>query len=123
MKKIKIDIILIIGLILIAGISFFLIDNFFTFNGNTVEVLVDGDVVESFPLDVDDNYEIKIGNYFNQIIVKDKCVYIKTANCKDLLCVKQGKITEGGQNIICLPHKLVVRIVNENNNSVDAISN
>ena len=30
---------------------------------------------------------------------------------RDLLCVKTGKIRYAGQSIVCLPHKVAVRIV------------
>lgn len=123
MKKIRTDIILVVGLLLVALVSWILIDNFVLFKGNTVEVLVEDTVVKSFPLDIDDSYTIEIDNYVNEVVVEDGSVYMKDANCRDLLCVKQGKITEGGQTIICLPHKLVVRIVSKENINIDAISN
>lgn len=123
MKKIRTDIILVAGLLLVALVSWILIDNFVMFKGDTVEVLVEDTVVKSFPLDVNDSYKIEIDDYVNEVVVEHSSVYMKDANCRDLLCVKQGKITEGGQTIICLPHKLVVRIISKENTNIDAISN
>lgn len=108
---------------MIAIISWILIDNFLVFEGNTVEVLVEDRVIESVPLDENDSYKIEVDGYKNEVVVEDGSVYMKEANCKDLLCVKQGKITKGGQTIICLPHRLVVRIVSKKSANIDAISN
>ena len=40
-------------------------------------------------------------------------------------CIKQGKIKNTGQTIVCLPHKVVVEIIKQNivneNNDVDAV--
>ena len=37
-------------------------------------------------------------------------VWLSEADCPNLLCVKTGKIRYAGQSIVCLPHKLAVRI-------------
>lgn len=123
MKKKRTDIILITGLLLVALVSWIVIDNFVLFKGDTVQVLVEDKVVNTFPLDVDKSYKIKIDDFINEVVIEKGSVYMKDANCKDLLCVKQGKITEGGQTIICLPHKLVVRIISKEKSDIDAISN
>ncbi len=39
------------------------------------------------------------------------------ADCPDKLCVKQGKISKSGESIICLPHKVVVKISAEERES------
>ena len=35
---------------------------------------------------------------------------MKEADCPDKYCVKQGKIKNVGETIVCLPHKVVVEI-------------
>lgn len=47
--------------------------------------------------------------------------YVKMvhADCPDRLCVRQGKISKGGQVIVCLPNKIIVRIQNA---EYDAVS-
>ena len=37
-------------------------------------------------------------------------VYMKEANCRDGLCIHQGKMKNAAKTIVCLPHKLVVRL-------------
>lgn len=48
---------------------------------------------------------------YNLIVVGPEGVSITEADCPDQLCVKQGLIDGGGQSIICLPHRLCVRLV------------
>mgnify|MGYP000590388048 CR=1 FL=1 len=50
---------------------------------------------------------------------------MKEADCPDKYCVKQGKITKTRQNIVCLPHKVVVEIAvsdNTKGNEADVIA-
>ena len=35
---------------------------------------------------------------------------MKEANCRDGLCIHQGKMKNAAKTIVCLPHKLVVRL-------------
>ncbi len=47
----------------------------------------------------------------NRLYVQDDLVYMEKANCPDQICVKQGVIRDGSVPIVCLPNKVVVRIV------------
>lgn len=76
-----------------------------------VEVLVDGELIDSYKLDRDYESAIDLGTG-NSIIIDDGYVYMHDADCPDKHCMKQGKIDSANESIICLPHKLVVRIVN-----------
>ncbi len=46
----------------------------------------------------------------NVVVVKGGAVCVSEADCPNLDCVHQGEISNAGQQIICLPHKLVVSI-------------
>ncbi len=46
----------------------------------------------------------------NRVWVQDDLVYMDSANCPDQTCVKQGAIKDGTVPIVCLPHKVIVRI-------------
>lgn len=46
----------------------------------------------------------------NMILIEDGGVSMYEANCPDKKCVKMGIITNEGQVITCMPHKLVVKI-------------
>lgn len=46
----------------------------------------------------------------NRVWVQDDLVFMDSANCPDQTCVKQGVIKDGTVPIVCLPHKVIVRI-------------
>jgi hypothetical protein len=47
----------------------------------------------------------------NIVLITYEEVRIKQADCPDQLCVKWGAIRYPGQAIICLPHRVVVKII------------
>ena len=46
----------------------------------------------------------------NRLWVQEDLVFMDEANCPDQTCVKQGVIKDGTVPIVCLPHKVIVRI-------------
>ena len=46
----------------------------------------------------------------NRFWVQEELVFMDSANCPDQTCVKQGVIKDGTVPIVCLPHKVIVRI-------------
>ena len=75
-----------------------------------VEVLVDGELMDSYMLDGIYDSAIDLGTG-NSIMISDGVVYMHDADCPDKHCINKGKIDGAGESIICLPHKRVVRIV------------
>lgn len=122
-KRIKNDIILIIFLLVIVC---FIGTFIYLFNRNNtelyVEICVNGRINDRFILETgnDSRKELNLETG-NVLIVENGAVYIKDADCPDKLCVKQGKITKAGQSIICLPNKLVVRIVGNDDDGLDVV--
>ena len=47
---------------------------------------------------------------YNVITVKDGSIGVTDADCPDKICVKTEPISDGIQPIVCMPHKLVIRI-------------
>lgn len=123
MKKHKFDIIIVISLIFAAAVSWIIINNIYQSKGNYIEIIVNEKVKDTLPLDKDTEYRITEKDFLNVIKIKDGQVYMEEADCPDKLCVKQGKISKNGQAIICLPHKVVVRVVSEDDSGVDANTN
>ena len=113
-SKIRYDIILIIGLLVITMVIAMAV-RFTKKTGKTVVVSVDGVVKYTFPLDED--LEFKIEGYeggTNYLVIKDGEACLTEASCPDLLCVHMGKISSQGQSIICLPNRVVVEIRDDN---------
>ena len=60
------------------------------------------------------------GEGSNTVVIEDKKVRISAADCPGHDCVNKGTITKSGEEIICLPHKLVIRI--EGGEGIDALT-
>lgn len=120
MKKHKFDIIVVILLVIIVGISWIIINSFYGKSGNHVQIIVDGEVRENYPLNKDGKYKIEKDDNINIIQIKDGKVFMKEASCPDKLCINQGEISKNGHSIICLPNKTVVKVISEQENEVDA---
>ncbi len=112
-KKIitKTDIIMLV-LLIVAGVIGFISVKVFMKKGGSVRVSVDGETVKTYSLDDDGEYHIEgCDGGFNLLVIKDGKAYISEADCPDKLCVKQGKVSKEGETVICLPHKVVIEIV------------
>lgn len=79
--------------------------------GARVQISIEGEVVEVFDLSKDREYQVTTEKGNNLIVIKGGEVSVTTADCPDKVCVNHTPIDDVGETIICLPHKLVVEIV------------
>ena len=77
-----------------------------------VVIEVDGEVYASYDMDeVKGIVPISTPNGGeNRLWVQEDLVFMDDANCPDQTCVKQGVIKDSTVPIVCLPHKIIVRI-------------
>lgn len=114
--------VIIIALALLCALALYLVSQM-TLGGkmSSVVVLLDGEEVLRRPLVVSDSYTIaQEDGSVNVIRVEDGVVFMQEANCRDGLCIRQGKMKNGAKTIVCLPHKVVVKMdgeMPENDNS------
>lgn len=80
-------------------------------DGLEVEIVSDGEVVKTMELKKDAEYEVVTDRGTNLVVIKDGQVTIKEADCPDKVCVNHKPVSMTGETIICLPHKLVIEIV------------
>ncbi len=85
----------------------------------TAEIYRDGELVRSVPLTEECQFVVECEAGFNQITVQDGEIFVSDADCPDKVCVHTGAISGGAVPIVCLPHRLEIRVVN-GNGSVDA---
>lgn len=109
-KKIIFDLILIFAL-LVIGVSVFIIIEATRDAGAEAVVSVDGKEVSRYSLSEDGEFEINSGT--NTLVIKDGKAYVIHADCPDKLCVNQGKISRGGERIVCLPNRVMIEIIGE----------
>lgn len=60
--------------------------------------------------------------HYNLLFISDGEASISDADCPDGLCIKTRSIRQGGESIICLPHKLVIQIESERKGELDAVT-
>ena len=112
--KHKKDIVLIAAALLIALALYLVSQMGAGAEVTTVVATYDGEEVLRRPLAMNGTYEIKgADGAVNIICVENGAVYMKEANCRDGLCIRQGKMRNGAKTIVCLPHKVVVQLTGD----------
>ena len=110
-KKLLSDIIL-IGALLVIGVSALIIWTLSSEGGSYAVVSVDGEVVAEYSLEVDGVYYLNGGT--NVLVIEDGSAYVREASCPGYQdCVEKGRVSRVGETIVCLPNKLVVEITGE----------
>ena len=78
-------------------------------SGAWAVVTVDGAELGRYALDEDRTVTIGAADY-NVLEISGGRAAVVEANCADHTCVRAGWISREGETIVCLPHRLVVRI-------------
>ena len=112
------DVFVYIFIILLVGLSFIGLKSMGNHEGKVlVQVESDGSIIESVEMSGPEAEgsvrELRIdavdGGY-NSVRISADGVEIIDADCPDRLCVYSPSIKNPGQSIVCIPHKLIVRI-------------
>ena len=126
MKKTKVksvvrnDIILIVCLLLIAAIGMIYLFGLRS-RGDTVRVTVDGKTYGTYSLTkniTEDIYSGKNKEHLNRLVIRDGKAYMETATCPDGICVAHTPIFRDGESIVCLPNRVVITVIT--NNDIDS---
>ncbi len=95
-------------------------------NAGYAEIVQGGEVIETVPLaEAENAVEIRVGSEdggYNTVRIDSGGAQVTEADCPDKVCVEQGRITDGTYPIVCLPHKLVVRLVTKPQSGIDAVT-
>lgn len=126
-KKInKYDIMLIAAIIII---NIFLIlyggRNAVKGNSKIAYIYSDNKLVREYVLtdDVKDEIKIESETGFNVLHIENGQIWIHDASCPDKICISQGKISKDGEIIVCLPNKMLIKIVDNEEDEIDFIAN
>ncbi len=46
----------------------------------------------------------------NTAVIENGCIYMKYADCPDKLCIKQGRISDSSEKIVCLPNRVIIEV-------------
>lgn len=108
MKKKRLwDFLLAGGILLLAGILYLLTRP--AGDGTWAVVTIDG--VEAARYDLSQDRTVALGGEdYNLLEISGGAAAVTDANCGDHTCVRTGPVHLEGETIVCLPHRLVVRI-------------
>jgi hypothetical protein len=119
----KNDLIL-IGIVIMLGLAVIIFMNATKSEGSKVVITIDGTVYDTLVLEENTSYTIKGDNgEWNTFEIKDGYVNMLDASCPDKLCVNHKDIHYNHETIVCLPNKVVLEVVDGEENEVDMIAN
>ena len=85
-----------------------------------VVVESEGKVLFEVPLTEDRELTVNTDKGVNVVKISDGMVYVKSADCPNQICVNTKPVSETGESIVCLPHRMVVSVRTQpGNNSRD----
>lgn len=94
-----------------------------TSTSQAAEIWVEGRLVRTMALRPGFHEEIRIGGseHYNIIEADDGRIRIREADCSDQVCTRTGWIKMPPEQIVCLPHRVVIKINSSESGEVDDI--
>lgn len=89
--------------------------------GKVAEISEDGRVVRVMRLDGDELYAPR-GHAGVRIMARGGMAGFVGSDCPDKTCVRFGFLSVAGQSAVCLPNRVVLRLVSEGDDGVDSVS-
>lgn len=105
--------IFIIIAILMLCIGMLIIRNLIEHNNTPEKKLVvtsKNEIVLEAPLSENLIQKIDCEKGYNIIIIENGLAFVQEADCANQICVHSAKISEPGETIACLPHRLLLEI-------------
>ena len=111
----KLDIVIIAVLLIISFIPEILFGIKYSKEASATyaEITIGGKLYKTVSLSEnggEDSFIVHTEQGFNEIEIKGDSIAIIDADCNDKLCLEIGHITDPGESIICLPHKLMIEV-------------
>ena len=74
------------------------------------EIWLDGELYKTVDLNKDQEFVVESPLGSNTVTVRDGKIAVTAADCPDHYCVERG-FCDGGAQIVCLPHRLIIKFV------------
>lgn len=82
--------------------------------GNRVTVTVDGTSVLNQPLTGSGTYPLEgYGGFSLVVVIEHGRVHVENSTCPDLICENHAPISKAGEQIVCLPGRVVISITGQ----------
>ena len=81
--------------------------------GDTAAVYLDGELIRRIDLSAvktRETFDISCDGGSNTILVESGRICVLEADCPDQICVQSGWLNSEAAPIVCLPHRLVIRL-------------
>ena len=101
-KADKIVFVSVLLLSLLTALLMFVFKN----TGRNVVIKQQNKVICSLSLNKDTVYKLE----HNTVVIKNGKVFVKSADCPDLICVKHKEISKSGESIVCLPNRVIIEV-------------
>ncbi len=104
-----------------AGLNLALLS---TAGAKEAQVYREGRLVQSIRLRPGYHEELRLGGTerYNLIVADDGRVRVAEADCPDQVCVRTGWVSAAPQQIVCLPYRVVIKVVSTTPPDVDDIT-
>ena len=116
------DLIVIVLLLAISVSTYFILNSGKKDIGDFVYIEFSNVEYGVYDLNTDKIISIKANNAENIIVIKNSIVYMEYSNCSNQVCVLHKEISKDGEQIICLPNKILIEIRSKNKNDIDTLS-
>ena len=112
MNKSDIKLLVILSIVIV---SIFIIINITKKEGTIAEIYYEDKLVLTIDLNIDKEYIVDglLGDVLLE--VKNKQIRVKEENSPKHICSREGFIGDSSRTLICLPNKIIVKIVGESN--------
>ena len=107
----KKDFILIFISLIVIAVTFGINQLINAKDGEKIEIYVDNKLYKTYDIDDEDEIKIESNEGYNVIKIHDHGVEIDEASCPDKVCVHEVFITKPSESIVCLPNKVHIKIV------------
>lgn len=114
---------ILVAVLLVIALSFSFVYHYFVKEeGARVLITVDGKEYKNLSINEDASLLIEgVNGGTNHLVIENGTVKMDEATCPDQVCVYQREIESSGESIICLPNRVVVKIVGGEEDDIDAV--
>ena len=91
--------------------------------GSRVSVTIDGKNAGSYSLLQSRQIPLEgYGGYSLRLVIQNGKAHVEDSTCPDLICQKHSAVSKAGQQIICLPARIVLTVTDDEEAEFDAVA-
>lgn len=111
------------GVILALALVIHLLTQCLVADSNQITILIDGQEQGNYSLLEEREVRIETEQGYNVLVIEDGQAYVLEADCHNQVCVNTRPVSASGGQIICLPHRVVIRLKKAEKSEIDAVTN